>query len=117
MNPNTFSYLGKDGSFSLENTLKAIQGSQPKDTILLHPCAHNPTGMDPTYEEWKEIARALKQCNVVPFFDFSFQGLASGSLEKDRQAIEIFEQQGLQMIIAQSYSKIMGLYGNSRPNF
>jgi len=27
---------------------------------LLHACAHNPTGVDPSKEQWKKIAEIMK---------------------------------------------------------
>mgnify|MGYP000976124204 FL=1 len=107
-----YPYLDSKGNFNLRSTLDAIAKLRPKDSILFHACAHNPTGIDPTQSEWREIAAAIKKAGVVPFIDLAFQGLASGSLEKDRVAIEAFAELGINMIIAQTYSKNMGIYGN-----
>lgn len=32
--------------------------------FLLHPCAHNPTGVDPTEEQWREISYLFKVLQV-----------------------------------------------------
>ncbi|KAJ4979644.1 hypothetical protein NE237_010424 [Protea cynaroides] len=79
--------------------------------FLLHPCAHNPTGIDPTEEQWREISYLFKVKNHFPFFDMAYQGFASGDLEKDAQAIRIFLDDGHLIGCAQSFSKTMGLYG------
>jgi len=79
--------------------------------ILLHACAHNPTGVDPTQEQWKAIAEVMRAKKHFPFFDTAYQGFASGSLAKDAWAINYFVEQGFELLIAQSYAKNFGLYG------
>eukprot|EP00210_Caulerpa_lentillifera_P005530 g5289.t1 len=79
--------------------------------ILLHACAHNPTGVDPTIDQWKEISKLIKEKGHFPFFDMAYQGFASGDCDKDAQAIRIFIDDGHQIGLAQSYAKNMGLYG------
>lgn len=78
---------------------------------MLHTCAHNPTGVDPSQEQWRKIAEVVEKRNLFPFFDTAYQGFATGSLENDAYAIRYFLDQGFQMVIAQSFAKIMGLYG------
>jgi aspartate aminotransferase len=46
--------------------------------ILLHACAHNPTGVDPKPEQWKELSQIIKERNLYVFFDMAYQGFASG---------------------------------------
>jgi len=41
--------------------------------VLLHGCAHNPTGIDPTPEQWEKIADVIQQKNHFPFFDVAYQ--------------------------------------------
>lgn len=89
----------------------ALQQAPEGSIILLHACAHNPTGVDPTQEQWKEIAKVMKARHLFPFFDTAYQGFASGSLSKDAWAINYFVDQGFELLIAQSYAKNFGLYG------
>jgi aspartate/tyrosine/aromatic aminotransferase len=86
---------------------KAEKGS----IILFHACAHNPTGIDPTKEQWKEIAKMMKEHELVPFLDSAYQGFATGDLDNDAYAIRLFADEGLQFLVAQSCSKNAGLYG------
>ena len=79
--------------------------------VLLHACAHNPTGVDPAPEEWKQIAQVVRERNLFPFFDCAYQGFASGNLAQDNWAIRYFVEQGFELIIAQSFAKNFGLYG------
>ncbi|KAI9116187.1 hypothetical protein K1719_013117 [Acacia pycnantha] len=99
---------GLDFSALMDDVKNAPDGS----FFLLHPCAHNPTGVDPTEEQWREISYEFKAKNHFPFFDMSYQGLASGDQNKDAQALRIFFEDGHLIGCAQSYAKIMSLYGH-----
>lgn len=57
-----------------------VQAASPKDVVLLHACAHNPTGVDPTPEQWKEISSVMKQKQLFPFFDMAYQVSSAGLL-------------------------------------
>ncbi|XP_028827498.1 aspartate aminotransferase, cytoplasmic-like isoform X1 [Denticeps clupeoides] len=97
---------GLDLTGFLEDMEKAPEHS----IFVLHACAHNPTGTDPSQEEWKKIADVMKRKKLFVFFDSAYQGFASGSLEKDAWAIRFFVSEGLELFCAQSFSKNFGLY-------
>lgn len=78
--------------------------------ILFHACCHNPTGIDPTVEQWQELSQLLKKKKLLPFFDVAYQGLGLG-VEEDVYPIRLFLEQGHEMLIASSCSKNFGLYG------
>lgn len=78
---------------------------------MLHACAHNPTGVDPTPEQWKEISDILLEKKHFPFFDMAYQGFASGNTSRDAFAVRYFVEQGHQIALSQSFAKNMGLYG------
>ncbi|KAK9699865.1 hypothetical protein RND81_08G200300 [Saponaria officinalis] len=87
-------------------------GSAPSGAIvLLHACAHNPTGVDPTLDQWEKIRQVMRSRRLLPFFDSAYQGFASGSLDADAQAVRMFVADGGECLLAQSYAKNMGLYG------
>lgn len=77
----------------------------------MHACAHNPTGVDPTRDEWKKVADILAKRKLVPYFDSAYQGFASGDIVNDAWAIRYFVEQGFSLLVSQSYAKNMGLYG------
>ncbi|KAF3909689.1 hypothetical protein AA313_de0208385 [Arthrobotrys entomopaga] len=89
----------------------ALRSAEPNSIVLLHACAHNPTGVDPTQDQWKEIAAIMKERSLFPFFDVAYQGFASGDLAKDAWAIQYFVEQGFELCIAESFAKNFGLYG------
>lgn len=101
----------KTKGLDFEGMKAAIQGAPDQSIILLHPCAHNPTGVDPTLDQWKELAAIIRQKKHFPFFDSAYQGFASGSLNRDAAAVRYFVEQGFELLIAQSFAKNFGLYG------
>ncbi|BDA42238.1 Aspartate aminotransferase, mitochondrial [Coccomyxa sp. Obi] len=94
-----------------EGLLDDLSKAAPGDVVLLHACAHNPTGVDPTVEQWQEISKVMKEKKLFPFFDMAYQGFASGDCTRDAQAIRTFLADGHQLGCSQSYAKNMGLYG------
>ncbi|CAA0838368.1 Aspartate aminotransferase 3- chloroplastic [Striga hermonthica] len=87
-------------------------GSAPEGAVvLLHACAHNPTGVDPTPQQWEQIRQLIRSKALLPFFDSAYQGFASGSLDADAQSVRMFVNDGGECLIAQSYAKNLGLYG------
>lgn len=91
----------------LEDLDKANEGS----IVLLHACAHNPTGLDPTHDQWEDILKVIKKKKHIPFFDSAYQGFASGDLDKDAWSIRRFVEDGQKIFLAQSFAKNFGLYG------
>lgn len=100
--------LGLDLDGMLADLKEAPDGS----AVLLHACAHNPTGVDPTRDQWQQICEVLKaRPGVAVFFDSAYQGFASGDAEADAFAIRHFVQEGVPFALAQSFAKNFGLYG------
>jgi len=89
----------------------ALAAAPERSIIVLHVCAHNPTGVDPTPEQWKELAVIIREKNHFPFFDCAYQGFASGDLARDAWAVRYFAEQGFELALAQSFAKNFGLYG------
>jgi aspartate aminotransferase len=98
---------GLDFEGMMEDLGNATEGS----CIMFHTCAHNPTGVDPSFEQWKQIAEVCKARKLYPFFDTAYQGFVTGDLGKDGAAMRYFVDQGFEMCIAQSFAKILGVYG------
>ena len=78
--------------------------------VVLHACCHNPTGVDPSAEQWKEIAQLLQSRQLVPFLDIAYQGFGAG-LEEDAKVVQLFADLGMTMFISSSFSKSFSLYG------
>ncbi|KAG7529181.1 hypothetical protein FFLO_05768 [Filobasidium floriforme] len=107
-----YTYFDKETvGLNFEGMKKDIQNAPNNSIILLHACAHNPTGIDPTHEQWKELSNIFKEKGHFPFFDMAYQGFASGDIDYDAFALRHFVSEGHQPILTQSFAKNMGLYG------
>ncbi|KAK7580361.1 hypothetical protein V9T40_000990 [Parthenolecanium corni] len=104
-------YDPKTCGFNFEGAIEDIKNIPEKSIILLHACAHNPTGVDPKPEQWKELSQVIKSRNLFPYFDMAYQGFASGDIARDALAVRLFIEDGHKIALAQSYAKNMGLYG------
>jgi len=109
---DTFRYYKESTrGLDLEGMLEDMQNAPDGSMFLLHACAHNPTGVDPTADEWRQISKVMKAKSHFAMFDMAYQGFASGDCERDAQAIRIFVEDGHKVGCAQSFAKNMGLYG------
>jgi len=91
--------------------LEDIDSAPNKSIILLHACAHNPTGQDPKLDQWKELEKHIKAKEHLVVFDSAYQGFASGDPDKDAAAVRHFVEQGHNIVLCQSFAKNFGLYG------
>ncbi|KAE8394398.1 PLP-dependent transferase [Aspergillus alliaceus] len=104
-------YVQASHSLEFEETMRVLDAKANTDDVLvLQPCAHNPTGLDFTHDQWTAIAELCVRKKVLPFFDAAYQGFATGSLNKDIWAVRHFYGYRMELCVAQSFSKNMGLY-------
>ncbi len=90
--------------------METIAKMDAGDAILLHTVCHNPTGVDPTPEQWRTIFDALERQRLFPIFDFAYQGFGI-SVDADAQPIREFCDRGHEALICSSFSKNFNLYG------
>ncbi|KAI9897134.1 hypothetical protein N3K66_008156 [Trichothecium roseum] len=91
---------------------RALEAAAPGTAVLLHACAHNPTGCDPSREEWVALGEIIKERRLFPVFDAAYLGFNSGSVDEDAFAIRYFVRElGLEAAVCVSFAKNMGLYG------
>jgi len=94
-----------------QDLLPKNESEKGKTVVLLHAIAHNPTGMDPSHDQWRKIADIVEEQKIFPFFDIAYQGFATGDLDGDAWAPRYFiNERGMESFIAQSFSKNFGLY-------
>lgn len=107
-----YRYYNKDTiGLDFEGMVADIKAAPKGSIFLFHACAHNPTGVDPAQEQWKEISAATKEGGHFAFFDMAYQGFASGDTDKDAFAVRHFVEEGHNIVLCQSFAKNMGLYG------
>lgn len=109
---NVYSYYDRTrNQLDFGKMCRDILQMNPGSVVLFHACAHNPTGTDPTLEQWKELSHICKTRNHIVWFDSAYQGFASGDLSADSESYKIFIRDGHPIILSQSFAKNMGLYG------
>jgi len=106
-----YRYYNGAGGLDFENMKSDILNAPDNSIILLHVCAHNPTGIDPTNAQWKELSTLSKKKQHIVFFDAAYQGFATGSVPNDAYAVRHFIRDGHLPIVCQSFAKNFGLYG------
>jgi len=92
-----------------DGMLEHLQNVPESEAVLFHGCCHNPTGIDPTFEQWQQLADLAKRRNFVVLFDFAYQGFARG-MDEDAAGLRAFAEQVPELLIANSFSKNFGLY-------
>lgn len=110
LNVQNYRYYDEKGpSLDFSGMCDDFQKMPEKSTVMLQVSCHNPTGIDPTIEQWKELSEIIKQRKLIPFFDFAYQGFG-GSVEADAFPVRHFASEGHEMLVASSFSKNFGLY-------
>ncbi|UZP43483.1 hypothetical protein NXS19_011295 [Fusarium pseudograminearum] len=102
----------KDGMFNFDAYIGSLKDVTPGSSVVLHTCAHNPTGCDPTREQWKAIGATIVEKKLYPIFDSAYLGFNSGSFDDDAWPIRYFlKNLGIEFAVCLSTVKNMGLYG------
>ncbi|KAG7669188.1 putative Aspartate aminotransferase, mitochondrial [Nannochloris sp. 'desiccata'] len=96
---------------AFEKMCHALNKAPPGSAVLLHACAHNPTGVDPSSDQWSELSKLFRDKNLFPLFDSAYQGYATGDVERDAGAVRTFMNDGHTLALCQSFAKNFGLYG------
>lgn len=95
---------------NLEGMLASLSALPPQSIVILHACCHNPTGVDPSAEQWSQIAEVLQANDLIPFLDIAYQGFGDG-LEEDASVVRMLANRGMPLLISSSFSKSFSLYG------
>lgn len=102
-------YNAETKNMDFDAAVTDLSTAAPGDVVLLHGCCHNPTGIDPTAEQWLQLAKLCVEKQLLPMFDFAYQGFAKG-VEDDAEGLRIFAQYCEELLVASSFSKNFGLY-------
>jgi aromatic-amino-acid transaminase len=90
--------------------LAGLRALPAQSIVVLHACCHNPTGVDLSLEQWRQVVDVVKDASLVPFLDIAYQGFGEG-IEADGAAVRLFADAGLTFLVASSFSKSFSLYG------
>ena len=102
-------YDAASRSIRLDAMLTTLRGLPRGTIVVLHACCHNPTGLDPTPQQWQQIREAVKKAELVPFLDIAYQGFADG-LDADAAEVRRFADEYPLVVVASSFSKSLSLY-------
>jgi aromatic-amino-acid transaminase len=106
----TYPYYGADGELDFAGLIAALENIPAGDIVLLHACCHNPTGLDLSHDQWRQVARIVRERRLTPFLDTAYMGFAEG-LEADAFSVRLFAADGGPLLVSFSFSKSLSLYG------
>jgi aromatic-amino-acid transaminase len=90
--------------------LDALNSYPAGTVVVLHACCHNPTGVDLSEAQWKQVVEVVKARGLVPFLDIAYQGFGDG-IQEDAFAVRLFAEAELNAFVSSSFSKSFSLYG------
>ncbi len=103
-------YDASTGGVNFAAMLDTLKSLPAKSIVLLHPCCHNPTGVDLNQEQWLQVIAVAKANQLIPFMDIAYQGFGDG-LDEDAFAIRAMTEAGVSFLLSNSFSKNLSLYG------
>ena len=103
-------YDASTGGVNFAAMLDTLKSLPAKSIVLLHPCCHNPTGVDLNQEQWLQVIAVAKANQLIPFLDIAYQGFGDG-LDEDAFAIRAMTEAGVSFLLSNSFSKNLSLYG------
>ena len=110
LNVKTYPYYDYENkTLDFDGMLAALKEVKADDTVLLHACCHNPSGMDLSNEQWQQIVAVAKDIGFLPLIDMAYQGFGEG-LDEDAYGLRLMADSVKEMIVCSSCSKNFGLY-------
>ncbi|ESE41397.1 amino acid aminotransferase [Shewanella decolorationis] len=102
-------YNANAHDIDFDGMMTDLANAQAGDIVLLHGCCHNPTGIDLTLAQWELVANLCSDKQLVPLFDFAYQGFGAG-IEEDAAGLRLVAAKVPELLVANSFSKNFGLY-------
>ena len=106
-------YDQNTGMVDFASVMRTAESAPDRSIFILQGCCHNPTGLDYSKDQWKELADLMLEKKHFAFFDVAYQGFGSSMSDAgadDVWAVRHFVEKGVDMLACQSFSKNMGLY-------
>jgi len=108
---NTYPYYEtRTHGVAFDAMLAALGKLQAGSVVLLHACCHNPTGVDLAADQWERVIEVVNARGLVPFLDMAYQGFAEG-IDADAAAVRRFTEACPLVLVSNSFSKSLSLYG------
>lgn len=110
-NVKTYPYYDAvTGGVKFDEVVAALKALPKNSVVLLHPCCHNPTGVDLSKEQWQALVPVIKEHELIAFLDIAYQGFGDSIID-DAYAIRLFAASGLTFFVSNSFSKNLSYYG------
>ncbi|WP_144371395.1 aromatic amino acid transaminase [Vogesella urethralis] len=103
-------YDAATGGVKFDDMIACFNQLPAKTIVLLHPCCHNPTGVDLDNDQWRKVIEVVKVRDLLPFMDIAYQGFGD-SLDDDAFAIRAMTEAGVSFVVSNSFSKNLSFYG------
>lgn len=110
-NVKTYPYYDANtGGVNFEGMTATLKSLPKLSIVLLHPCCHNPTGVDLSVVQWQEVIKVVKEQGLIAFMDIAYQGFGDG-IQEDAVAIRMMADAGVTFFVSNSFSKNLSYYG------
>jgi aromatic-amino-acid transaminase len=103
-------YDPASGGLRFQALVECLSTLPAGSIVLLHACCHNPTGVDLSAQQWRELMPLFAQRELLPFIDIAYQGFGAG-VEEDACPLRLLLESGRTFFTASSFSKNFSLYG------
>jgi aromatic-amino-acid transaminase len=108
---NTYPYYApKTHGLDFDGMRAALEMLTAGSIVVLHACCHNPTGVDPTDEQWSTIIDIVRTRGLIPFVDIAYQGF-DRDIDRDATVVRKFAATAGPLFVSNSFSKSFSLYG------
>ena len=97
------------GGIKFNAMLDTFQSLPEQSIVLMHPCCHNPTGVDLSRDQWAALLPVMKERKLIPFLDIAYQGFGD-SLTEDVFALQMLIDADISFFVSNSFSKNLSLY-------
>lgn len=103
-------YDAQTHGVNFDGMLLSLNELPAQSIVVLHACCHNPTGIDLSIDQWKQVIEVCGARHLIPFLDMAYQGFDRG-VEMDASVVRLFAHSGLCLLVSNSFSKSFSLYG------
>ena len=108
---NTYPYYDPSThGLDFERMIDALGRIPAGAIVVLHACCHNPTGVDPSAEQWTKILERVRAGGHIPLLDLAYQGFGDG-IDADGAIARRLADTPAPLFVASSFSKSFSLYG------
>jgi aspartate aminotransferase len=105
----SFRWRENANGLDLQAAFEDLEQAAAGDVLVLHGCCHNPSGIDPSLDQWRALSAFCRDRRVVPFIDMAYQGFGDG-VDADAAGLRLMAREQELLFVAASCSKNMGLY-------